>query len=269
MNWGRLILLVGLFGCSSDPEPSNQKEEITIFFNSPSKLEVKENNGNEIVLPIKLSVSEASPIEVTYEVIGQEVVNGSDFTILSENPLVIPAGNTEVNVSIQINNNEIIQTEERSIYLRLRTINQSHVKISVPKEVVITILEDDCAANISNAEVWMGALTIQNQNDTSPATGLENASGLCSGLIDIKGKFLGNQNPESTMTLQLTQDPNVITKGSLILERTKLFESTSQFEIEATGNYDELTEKMTLNYSFYDLNNSAKNFSGTMVITAN
>ncbi len=269
MNRRRLILLVVLFGCSSDPEPSNPKEEITIFFNSPSKLEIKENDGNEIILPIKLSVSETSPIEVIYEVIGQEVVNGSDFTILSANPLTIPAGDTEVNVSVQINNNEIIQSEERNIYLRLRTVNQSHVKIAVPKEVVITILEDDCPENAPNMEVWIGALSIQNQNDTSPATGLENANGLCSGLIDVKGKFLGNQNPESTMTLQLTQDPTFITKGSLILERTKLFESTSQFEIEATGNYDELTKKMTLSYSFFDLNNSAKNFNSTMVITVN
>lgn len=265
-NWCWVLLLV--VACSEDPEPEIIQEEITIFFDSESKIEIKENDGAEIIIPIKISLSQEEPITVTYELIGQEVVIDSDFTLLSENPLVILAGSTQADIRIKINNNDVVQPEDRNIYLRFRAIDKDYVKTAVPKEVTISIEEDDCSPDIADVRVWIGPLTIQGNNETLTGTGSENSSGICSGTFNVKGKFVGDQNPESILTVILQQDPINITKGIASVTRTKLFDFTSQYELEATGTYDESAKKITLNYSFFDLNNSANNFTDTVIITA-
>lgn len=269
LNWRNWCWVLLFFAaCSEDAEPVIEQEEITIFFDSESKIEVKENDPTEIVIPIRISLSQEEAITVTYELIGQEVVSDSDFTLLSENPLIIPAGSTEASVRIRINDNNIVQPEDRNIYLRFRSIDKDFVKTAVPKEVVISIEEDDCLASISDVRIWIGSLTIQSSNESLDGTGEENSNGICSGSFNVKGKFVGDQNPESTLTVILEQDPLVTSKGVATVNRTKLFDFTSQYEFEATGTYDETTKKITLNYLFYDLNNTSNNFADTAVIIA-
>lgn len=265
-NWCWVLLFIA--ACSEDAEPEIKQEEITIFFDSESKIEIKENDAAEIVIPIKISLSQEESITVTYELIGQEVVIESDFTLLSENPLIIQAGSTQAVVRIKINDNKIVQPEDRNIYLRFRSIDKGHVKTAVPKEVTISIEEDDCSLNTSDVRAWIGPLTIQSNNESLDGTGTENSNGICSGTFNVKGKFVGNQNPASTLTVVLVQDPITRTKGVATVGRTKLFDFTSQYEFEATGTYDETTKRITLNYSFFDLNNSVNNFADTAVIIA-
>lgn len=261
--------LLWLMGCNDNTDPVVKKEEATIFFDAQSKLEVREDDDTEIVIPIKLSLSQDVPVTVAYEIIGQEVVVGSDFVVLSQNPLIIPVGATQATVNIKINNNDVIQPEDRNIYLRFRSIVQTNVKVAVPKEVVISIQEDDCLPEIPNVKIWFGNLNLQSENETSTGIGSENVNGLCSGAFNVTGKFVGPNNPESTMTLFLTQDQTLKTKGTVKVTRAKLFSFSSSFEIEATGNYDAITKRITLNYSFFDLSKSANNFESTMLITVN
>lgn len=269
MNWRHWYwVLLFVAACSKEDEPEIKQEEITIFFDSESKIKIKEDDDTEIVIPIKISLVQEEPITVTYEIIGQEVVNESDFILLSENPLIIPAGSTQTAVRIRINDNDVVQPEDRNIYLRFRSIDKGHVKTAVPKEVTISIEEDDCSSNTSNVSVWIGSLTIQSNNESLEGTGTENSNGICSGTFNVKGKFVGDQNPESTLTVVLVQDPITPAKGVAKVNRTKLFDFTSQYEFEATGTYDEATKKITLNYSLFDLNNSANDFSDTAVIIA-
>ncbi|MEP2669009.1 MAG: hypothetical protein ABJH04_08435 [Cyclobacteriaceae bacterium] len=269
LNWRNWCWILFLFAaCSEEAEPDIVQEEITIFFDSESKIEIKENDPTEIVIPIRISLSQEEPITVTYELIGQEVVNESDFTLLSENPLIIPAGSTEAAVRLRINDNDIVQPEDRNIYLRFRSVDKDFVKTAVPKEVIISIEEDDCSANISDVKIWIGSLTIQSSNESLDGTGEENSSGICSGSFNVKGKFVGDQNPESTLTVILEQDPVVSSKGIATVNRTKLFDFTSQYEFEATGTYNEASKKITLNFLFYDLNNTSNNFADTAVIIA-
>lgn len=263
------LSLFWLMACKDNVEPVIQKEEVTIFFDAQSKLEIREDDDTEIVIPIKLSLSQEVPVTVTYEIIGQEVVAGSDFVVLSQNPMVIPVGLTQATIKIKINNNEVVQPEDRNIYLRFRSIDQSNVKVAVPKEVVIAIKEDDCLPEIPNVKIWFGDINLQSENETSKGTGSENANGICSGALNITAKFVGPNNPESTITLVLTQDLTLKTKGTVKVTRAKLFSFSPSFEIEATGNYDAATKRITLNYSFFDLSNSANNFESTMLITAN
>lgn len=262
-----LVLFLFSLGCKEDVETIPKKEVVTVFFDSQSKLKVREDDTSEIVLPISLSAVQPNPVIVFYETIGQEVVNGSDFEIVSGNPLTIAAGSKQTSLTIKINNNEIVQPEQRAIYIRLRNTDQSNVKLAVPKEVVVEITEDDCLANISSTKIWIGALKIQSQNETLSGTGVENTTGLCSGSFNITGKLVGNQNPESTVTLSLLQDAPGSKTGAASIARAKLFTFTSQYDIEATGNYNEETKKITLDYSIFDLVNSSNNFNDTLIIT--
>ncbi len=267
MSWKSwcLILMI-VFSCKEDPEPVTPVEQVTIAFDFQAKLEVKESQSGEIVIPIKLSKAQQEPVVIAYEAIGQEVVNGSDFTILSPNPLTIPTGSTQVSISLKVNDNSVVQPEERNIYFRIRTINKENIKIAVPKEVVIAITEDDCKAEIANVKFWLGKLKLQIENDISNGNGIENTKGLCSGILDVTGKFIGSQNPESTVSIKLTRDTKIPTKGTAVVDRAKLFTFSSQYEVQADGSYDELKKRITLNYSFFDLSNSANNFKSTMLI---
>ncbi|MEZ4974710.1 MAG: Calx-beta domain-containing protein [Cyclobacteriaceae bacterium] len=271
MSW-RLICCVivtsFLWSCKDDEVTTPAPEPFDVTFDFQSKFQIKENDDTEIIIPIKLSESQTEPVSVTYEYFEQDVVNGSDFTILSENPLVISAGSTSVNVRVKINDNQVPQLEDRKIFLRIRSVDKAQAKFGVPSEVEITIEENDCLSSISTVENWFGALTIQTEIDTSTGTGLENSTGLCGGSFDIKGKVVGADNPESTLTIKLAKDSSDPTKGTATISRSKLFTFTSQFEIEAEGEYDETERKIVLNYNFFDLNNSANNFESSLLIIA-
>lgn len=271
MSW-RLIFCMTvtslMWSCKDDEISTPAPELFDVTFDFQSKFQIKENDDTEIIIPIKLSESQNTPVTVTYEYFEQDAVNGSDFTILSDNPLVIPAGSTSVNVRIRINDNQVPQLEDRKIFLRLRSVDKANAKFGVPSEIEITIDENDCLSSISTVENWFGALTIQSEIDTSTGTGLENSTGLCGGSFDIKGKVVGVDNPESTLTIKLTKNLSEPTKGTAIINRSKLFTFTSQFEIEAEGEYDETTRKIVLKYNFFDLNNSANNFESSLLIIA-
>lgn len=269
MKWSGAFfyVLLFMFACSEDPVSNPSLSLPSIAFNSESKIDVMENDPTIIAIPLKLSESQEVATSVTFEVIEQDVVEGSDFTILTENPVIIAAGSTEGKISIQINDNSIVQPEDRKIYLRIRSIDPSTIQIKVPKEVVITIKEDDCAANVPNVKLWIGDISVQNENDLTQATGLESSGGVCSGSFKVKGKFVGSENPESTVLVTLTQSATDKTKGTAKVARTKLFDFTSEYEFEASGTYDESTKKIIMDYSFYDLLDSSNNFSSTLTIT--
>ena len=257
-----------LWSCKDDEVTTPAPEPFDVTFDFQSKFQIKENDDTEIIIPIKLSGSQTEPVSVTYEYFEQDAVNGSDFTILSENPLVISAGSTSVNVRLKINDNQVPQLEDRKIFLRIRSVDKAQAKFGVPSEVEITIEENDCLSSVSTVENWFGSLTIQTEIDTSTGTGLENSTGLCGGSFDVKGRVVGADNPESTLTIRLAKYLSEPTKGTATINRSKLFTFTSQFEIEAEGEYDEATRKIVLNYKFFDLNNSANNFESSLLILA-
>lgn len=271
MSWrlvGFVMVTSLLWSCKDDEVTTPTPESFDVAFDFQSKFQIKEDDDTEIIIPIKLSESQTESVTVTYEYFVQDAVNGSDFTILSENPLVISAGSTSVNVRLRINDNMVPQPEDRKIFLRIRSVDKAHAKFGIPSEVEITIEENDCLSSVSTIQNWLGNLTIQTEIDTSTGTGLENSTGLCGGSFDIKGKVVGADNPESTLTIKLTKNLVEPAKGSAQISRSKLFTFTSQYEIEAEGEYDETTRKIVLNYNFFDLNNSANNFESSLLITA-
>jgi len=260
-------LLIFSVGCGKEEPVPEKIIPFNVSFDFPSKLDINEDDDSEIEIPIRLDLSQKEAVSITYETIEQDVVEGSDYSVLSDNPLVIQSGDFSALVKLRINNNNIVQPEDRKIYLRIRSVSLKQAKIGIPTDVVITIREDDCNETVALAKNWFGDLTIQGESDFTEATGLEHKSGLCSGKVDIEGQFVGGNNPESKLTVSLIKDQIVPSEGEAIIERSKLFDFTNRYEIEATGSYDEVLKKMVLNYSFFDLENNANNFESTIIIS--
>ncbi len=264
------MLLVGLsFACSEDETPKPFPVTASIFFEGPSVIEVIESDEDLIEIPIKLSVSQESELTVSYEVIGEEVINGSDFEVTSVNPIVINAGGTSAKVSIKINNNSVVQPEERKIFLRFKSTSPSEVQIKNPKEVVISILEDDCPPSSPNTATWVGPLVVQDESSTTDGTGSVDSNSICSGQVSVVARYFGEQNPTSTVLIQLVPGSSGAASGLATVARFKPFAGSPQFEYEADGTYSQLTKTIILDYMLFDLNNSANNFAGTHVISVN
>ena len=167
-----------------------------------------------------------------------------------------------------INDNTIVQPEERKVFIQVRSVNPPAVEIKIPKQVVVTIEEDDCAVHIPKVEVWIGLVDIEGPFDPVTGEAVENPAGLCSGLLNVQGRFFGAQNPESSLTIALSQDFQGAVSGTASVARGQLFTFSTQFEYEASGFYDEKTGEIVLNFSLFDLVNSLNNFTGTHVIKA-
>ncbi len=260
-----LVIFVGLLlGCGEDADIL--KAPVSLSFDFPAQISQKESDGTELIIPVQLSEAQATPVTVRFDIIGVEVVNGSDFNVLSANPLLIQPGSTQATVNIRLNDNAIVQPEERKIFIQVRSIEPSSIEAKIPKQVVITIEEDDCPLNVPNVEVWIGEVDIEGPFDPASGVALESPGGLCSGLLNVQGRFFGSQNPESTVIIALAQKFPGATSGTTSVANGPLFTFSDQFQYEATGTYDEETGEIVLNFSLFDLVNSLNNFTGTHVV---
>ncbi|MEZ5303481.1 MAG: Calx-beta domain-containing protein [Verrucomicrobiales bacterium] len=87
---------------------------------------------------IRFSEAVSSPIEVTFEVEGI-TASGSDFTLLTPSPLVIPAGSVEGKIRIAIPGDDAFEPDETAV---LRITGVSRGTIATP-ELEFTIYDDD------------------------------------------------------------------------------------------------------------------------------
>ena len=256
MRWVRSVILLGfVVGCGDDAVEV-LKEPVSLRFDFPAQVPQKENNGTEIVIPLLLSEAQTSPVTIRFDIIGVEVVNGSDFSVLSANPVVIKPGDTGATVNILLNDNEVVQLEERSIFVRVRSVEPASVEVKLPAQVVIVIEEDDCPAHVANVEVWIGDVDIEGPFGPVVGVALENPDGLCSGKLNVRGRFFGSQNPESTLTIVFTQTTQGATSGTTAVVKGPLFTFSDQFQYEATGTYNEETGEIVLNFLLFDQLNS-------------
>jgi len=265
-----VLLLIGLsFACSEEEAPKPFPVTASIFFEGPTVIEVVESDEDLIEIPIKLSVSQENQLSIRYEVIGEEVIDGSDFEVTSSNPIVINAGSTSAKVLIKINDNSVVQPEERKIFLRFRSTDPTEVQIKNPKEVVISIIEDDCPSSSPNTATWIGPVIVQDESSTTDGNGSVDSKSICSGKVSVVAKFFGEQNPTSTVLIQLVPGSSGAAAGLATVARYKPFAASPQFEYEANGTYSQSTKTIILDYMLFNLSNSANNFTGTHIISVN
>lgn len=258
-----------VFGCSQEPEKILFTGPQFVFIDSGKSLQVYENAKDPIALPVSVSLAQTENLQVTYEVVSEGMVVGSDFFVQSANPVSIQAGKYSSPIYIKLQNNAIVQPEERKITVRIKTVDPDNLKLDMVTEVVISVLDDDCAPTVPKVTTWIGDLSITDDSfGSGTGTGSGGAGGICGGSLTVNGYFFNSGNPPSTMTIKLLQNSPGSPTGLVSVSRFQAFQSITQYEYEASGTYNETTKKIVLNYVLYNTSDNTS-FTGTQTITAN
>ena len=261
------VILLAALGCNTEPEKIIFQGPQFVFLESEPNVPVLENVSAPLTIPVKVSLAQKQNVTVSFEVIGEGAVENSDYQVISSSPLLITAGLYSTDINIKIINNEVRQKEKRIVRLKITEVSPVELTAQVTKEVVIEIQDDDCADDVPQASIWIGDVAIRNGSSTTAGKGTAGAGGICGGSIVVEGKFFGEQNSESKMTINLIQKILGSNDGVANVVRFQLFSGTTRYEYEASGTYTETGETITLNFSLYDLQDETNNFTGTHIIT--
>jgi hypothetical protein len=266
---GMLLMSATIITCNQDPDRILFKGPDFVFFDTTPQLSVYENQTNPLIIPLKVSQAQAANTSVTFEVIGTNLLPGSDYVLQTPTPVQILRGKFEADISIQPKNNNVIQTEIRTLLVRIKSTDNPALTPQVISEVLVTILDDDCLPTVPKISIWVGKVSIAGGSSTAATgTGAGGNGGICGGTLAVTGLFFGSNFPTSSLTVIMTQGTTDPTKGLASVARTQLFSSTTQYDYTASGTYDETAKTITLNFTVYDTtDNNSIAASGTHIIT--
>ncbi len=260
-------IMMGSCMCSQEPEKIIYTGSDFVFFDSKPQLTLYENQKTALSISIKVNQAQVDNTQVTFEVVGENVLAGSDYKVQTVSPVEILRSKYGATISILPVDNNIVQPEKRTITVRIKSVNNPMLSVQVVKEVQINLLDDDCPATVPKVSIWVGNVNIQGGSSPSTGTSEAGAGGICGGSLVVTGKFVGSDNPSSTFTIILTQNAATPTKGFASVVRSPLFPGSTRYEYEASGTYDEAGKNISLNYTIYDTTDKTFQLTGTHIIT--
>lgn len=252
--------------CDEQPDQIVYTGPDFVFLDSKPQVSVYENQSTPILIPVKVNLAQTENLDVTFEVIGDNILKGSDYVVNTASPVEIPRNKYSANISISVINNAIIQPEKRLITVRITGIDSETLTVQVVQEVQIDLLDDDCDPSVPKVAIWTGEVNIEGYSgEIDPGVGEGGAGGICGGSLVVTGYFFGTSNPTSRVTINMTQNVSFPTKGIASVIRTPAFEGSTLYEYEASGTYDETVENITLNFTLYESGDPI--ITGTHIIT--
>lgn len=254
-------------GCSQEPDKILYKGPDFVFFDSKPQLSMYENQKTPLSIPVSVSFAQQNNTQVTFEVVGENVLASSDYKVQTASPVEILRSKYSSSISIIPVDNNIIQPEKRTITVRIKSIDNPNLSVQVVKEVEINLLDDDCPPTVPKISIWLGSVNIQGGSSTTKGTAEGGAGGICGGTLVVTGNLFGSSNPSSVMTIILTQNTSTPLKGFASVIRFPLFAGSTQYEYEASGAYDETAKIITLNYTVYDTTDPTFQLTGSHIIT--
>jgi hypothetical protein len=264
---GMAMILLAAVQCNQEAEKIIYKGPDFVFFDSKPQISIYENQKTPVKIPLKVSLAQSTDTDVTFEVIGDNVLPNSDYKVQTASPVSISRSSYGTFISILPVDNAIIQPEKRTITVRIKSVSNPGMSAQVVKEVQIDLLDDDCLPTVPKVSIWTGSVNIQGNGATTTGTGEGGAGGICGGTLVVTGPFFGASNPSSAMTIILSQDAQNPTQGFASVIRFPLFQGTDQYQYEASGTYSETGKQITLNFSVYDTTDPTFNLTGTHIIT--
>jgi hypothetical protein len=269
-QFGKLAVMATMLAfirCDESPDKITYKGPAFVFFDSKEQVSLYENQKTALKIPVKVSSAQNDNTQVTFEVIGDNVLINSDYKVQTASPVEITRGKYETSVSILPVDNSFIQPETRTITIRIKSVNNPNLSVQVVKEVQINLLDDDCGPTVPKVGIWVGSVNVSSGSSSSTGTAEGGVGGICGGSLVVTAKFFGDTNPTSTMTILLTQNATSPTRGLASVVRFPLFGAGSQYEYDASGAYDETAKSITLNYSVHDTTDPTFLITGTHIIT--
>jgi hypothetical protein len=265
---GMVMILLAASHCNQEAERILYKGPDFVFFDSKAQVSLYENQKTPLKIPVKVSLAQSTDTDVTFEVVGDNVLAVSDYIVQTASPARISRGSYETTISILPVDNAVIQPEKRTITVRIKSVSNAGMSPQVVKEVEIDLLDDDCLPTVPKVSIFTGSVNIQGGGPTTTTgTGEGGAGGICGGTLVVTGQFFGTSNPSSAMTIILSQDPLNPTQGFASVVRFPLFAGSEVYEYEASGTYSETGKTITLNFSVYNTTDPSFSLTGTHIIT--
>lgn len=253
--------------CTEEAEKIVYSGPDFVFLDSKPQLSLYENQKTPLSIPVKVSLAQSENLQITFEVIGTNILAGSDYIVQTASPVEILRSKYSASISILPVDNNVIQPEQRTIIVRITSVDNAKLSLQVVKEVQINLLDDDCLSTVPKVSLWVGSVNIQGgSSTTATGTGEGGAGGICGGSLVVTGNFFGSA-PSSSMTILMTQNTSIPTKGFTSVIRFPLFAGSAQYDYEASGTYDETGKNITLNFSVHDTTDPTFQLTGTHIIT--
>jgi len=244
-----IIGLLTLFKCDQTPDKILYNGPAFVFIDTKEQVPLYENQKTPLKIPIKVSAAQPDNTQVTFEVVGDNVLINSDYKIQTSSPVEIIRAKYETSILVQPIDNNFVQPETRTITIRIKSVSNPKLGIQVVKEVQINLLDDDCAPTVPKVSLWVGNLTVSSPFSTETGTGEGGVGGICGGSLVVNSKLFGNDNPSSTMTVLMTQNPSSPTRGTASVIKFPVFGPDTPYQYEASGAYDETAKTITLNFT--------------------
>lgn len=257
------VLLAGVIGITGC-------EEQDFLFNGPhfvsftqASVSLSENASSPLDAVVQISQKQDVDVEVSFEVSADGAVAGTDYNILTTSPVIIPAGQFEVPIRIEPIDNSDFETEARKVTLTITSVSND-IGVQVNSTSEINIVNDDCP---SQSNIWWGNLSMEDVGfSVNPGVGSANSNGDCDILV-IEGDLIGG-GASAPITFYLTPAGDGATNGTIEAPKGLYDCCGPAYEYEASGTYDEATQTIELDYTFFQADGSVF-WTGQTIITPN
>src|SRR5258708_6118452 len=116
-----VIGLLTLFNCDQTADKILYSRPAFVFIDTKEHMPLYENQKTPLKIPIKVSAAQPDNTQVTFEVIGDNVLINSDYKIQTSSPVEIARAKYETSILVQPIDNNFIQPETRTITIRIKS----------------------------------------------------------------------------------------------------------------------------------------------------
>ena len=163
--------MLSFIRCNESPDKIVYNGPAFVFIDTKEQISLYENQKTALQIPIKVSSAQTETTQVSFEVVGDNVLLNSDYKIQTTSPVEINRSKFENSISILPIDNSIVQPENRTIKIRITSVNNPNLSVQVLKEVTINLLDDDCASTVPKVSLWVGNLSVSSPFGASTGTG--------------------------------------------------------------------------------------------------
>lgn len=254
------LCLVGalfLTSCEEDTVTFNGNSFVSLSDVAFTTRSVTEGAGT-VTFPVTLSKTYKEDVVVTFQVTGNNVTEGTDYTILTPT-VTIPAGEYTADFSIALVDDDILNTVIRTLDITMASTNVAGLDLGIENEgsyhKVLTIVNDDCPSKFT---YWLGNLTLVDSSEGNFAgTGESNEDGDCDILV-VTGNLGGESDDyinNDVFNITFTPENESGTEGSVEVPVTIVGQRTSgdvtyTTKYAGSGTYSTVTGLIVIDYEF-------------------
>lgn len=256
-----IVLCTGTFSCDDDDNAPVDPIYEFVAFQGESSVNLNEFDNSEepfgLVAKLLAFQPYAQDVDLTLEITGTNVQEGTDFSVTPHDVVKVRAGKlVSDTIWVKTVDNTAGTDDERSFQIKIKSVSQPDVKIGLgladPENAAITfnILDDECTltTDIYNATL-SNSIVGQNGNVTKPAEGVVTGS-----TVKVTGDLI-DYGAFSNATLSITLTPAAVgsTKGKATFGEQETGTDSDGYEYKfvqiGEGSYDVCSGVINIEYN--------------------